>query len=386
VNGAGQVYVSGESDSPVSFGDFNLNSDGFIGKLDRDGQTWLWARGFDALGERVTLDGSGNPYITGDFFTSATFGSENPSTSQTITSMGDEDQYLTKYDAAGNFQFARSIESAGDESENLIASSNVQVDVIPIRLILNPLTGAMHVSGDFTGALSVDNITLNAGASRHGFVAGLDEGFSLSSGPSSQAAAPGGSATFTVKILSSLASATSGKAGVTPQSLMVNLSAAVSPADGNITTSFSATTVALGQTATLTVNTTAATPLKTYTVTITGTAGQTVQTNTVTVVVTGPDFSVGFPSPSVTAQQGTKAPVTVLIDRVAAFAGNVTVNPPANADGIKAKPAGSISTTGGSVVFKMKIGATAPGSYRRVFTAQDDSGRTRSGAVTIIVQ
>jgi len=192
VNGAGQIYLTGEFDGTVTFGSTTLtdnkpgsgNADsvlsGFLAKLDADGQTWLWARGFSAEGERVTLDASGNPSLTGAFFDQALFGAENPPTSQTLASLGDEDQYLAKYDAAGNFQFAKALPGDGESSENIIESANVNVKLIPIRLLYNPATCRLHVSGDFSGTLMLDSITLNSGANRHGFVAELESLFALS--------------------------------------------------------------------------------------------------------------------------------------------------------------------------------------------------------------
>jgi hypothetical protein len=102
---------------------------------------------------------------------------------------------------------------------------------------------------------------------------------------------------------------------------------------------------------------------------------------------TGPDFDIGLDQSTVTAQAGTKARVTVNITRTGGFTGNVTVTPPDPAGGIKAKPADRITTTDTSASFKMKIGGgVAPGSYPLVFTGKDDTGRSRTATVTLIVQ
>jgi uncharacterized delta-60 repeat protein len=99
------------------------------------------------------------------------------------------------------------------------------------------------------------------------------------------------------------------------------------------------------------------------------------------------DFSLGFDQSSVTADRGTKARVTVRINRVGGFAGNVTVTPPDPAEGIKPKPADPISTTDSSVTFKMKVGGgAAVGPHQLTFTAKDDTGRLRIGVVTLVVQ
>src|SRR5262249_52523578 len=99
------------------------------------------------------------------------------------------------------------------------------------------------------------------------------------------------------------------------------------------------------------------------------------------------DFTIGFDAPSVSAQAGTKARVTVLINRKGGFSGNVTIPPPAANSGIKPKPPDPVTTTSGSASFKLKIGGgVSPGSYTRTFTAMDDLGRTRTATVTIVVQ
>jgi hypothetical protein len=60
-------------------------------------------------------------------------------------------------------------------SENSIDDEDVPIQVIPIRLALNRLTGAMHVSGDFSGALVLDGIMLSSvEPNRNGFVAELN--------------------------------------------------------------------------------------------------------------------------------------------------------------------------------------------------------------------
>jgi hypothetical protein len=82
--------------------------------------------------------------------------------------------------------------------------------------------------------------------------------------------------------------------------------------------------------------------------------------NTVSILLnTGPTgpigFSLGFDSPTVTAQQGTRIRVTVNINRIAGFTGNVTVTPPDPAMGIIPKPPAPIATTDTNVTFKLKI-------------------------------
>jgi VCBS repeat protein len=108
---------------------------------------------------------------------------------------------------------------------------------------------------------------------------------------------------------------------------------------------------------------------------------------------TGPiGFSLGFDSPTVSAQQGTKIRVTVNINRIAGFTGNVTVTPPDRLWGINPKPPAPIATTDTSVTFKLKIKRGVlkkdppHGPHQITFTARDDSGRTIAATFTVIVQ
>jgi hypothetical protein len=103
-------------------------------------------------------------------------------------------------------------------------------------------------------------------------------------------------------------------------------------------------------------------------------------------IQTGPDFSLGFDAPTLTVQAGVKAKIKVNINRTGGFTGNVTIAPGHPGNGIKPKPAASITTTDASVTFKYKTGAAVPGQYPITFTGTDDSGHTRTATVTLIIQ
>jgi len=100
-----------------------------------------------------------------------------------------------------------------------------------------------------------------------------------------------------------------------------------------------------------------------------------------------PGFTISFNPSSVAAQAGSKVSLPVMINRTGGFTGNVTITPPAAGNGIKPKPPDPITTSSSNVVFKMKIGGgVGAGPYGRTFTATDDTGRTRTATVTIVVQ
>jgi len=101
----------------------------------------------------------------------------------------------------------------------------------------------------------------------------------------------------------------------------------------------------------------------------------------------GPDFALALDQSTVNAQAGTKARVTVNINRTGGFTGSVTVTPPDPSGGIRAKPPDPVTTTDASASFKLKIGGGATtGPHQLVFKGTDSSGRERDVTLTLVVQ
>lgn len=138
---------------------------------------------------------------------------------------------------------------------------------------------------------------------------------------------------------------------------------------------------------TLSVATTAGTAIGNYTITITGVAGSNTHTTTVNLAVSGPDFSLSFANPTITAEPGTKADAVVSITRLGGLTGKVTITPPTNLPaGVKISPATPISAKGDTATFKLKITkSAAAGSYTLTFSGTDDLGNTHSAMVTLDV-
>jgi hypothetical protein len=95
-------------------------NDVFVAKYDPSG-TALWARQVkgpsDDFGYGVAVDGAGNSYVTGIFFSSvATF-----SAGVTLTNGGYNDIFLSKYDPAGNVIWARKAGGSSDDYSYAIA-------------------------------------------------------------------------------------------------------------------------------------------------------------------------------------------------------------------------------------------------------------------------
>jgi hypothetical protein len=107
VDGSGSVYTTGHFDGTSDFdpgaGTANLTAasglDPFVSKLDSSGN-YVWARSLDGGNfETVAVDGSGNVYITGDFYGTVDFDPGEGIINFTSSSV---DQFFVKLDSSGN--------------------------------------------------------------------------------------------------------------------------------------------------------------------------------------------------------------------------------------------------------------------------------------------
>jgi mRNA-degrading endonuclease HigB of HigAB toxin-antitoxin module len=162
VDGSGNSYVTGYFYGSATFGDTTLTSsngsdDVFIAKYDTAGNV-LWATQTggigDEYGQSIAVDGSGNSYVTGNFSGSATFGSNI----LTNTS-GSDDVFIVKYDAAGNVIWAKQSGGTGDEYGQSIAVDG---------------SGNSYVTGNFSGSAAFGSTTLTSTGNSDAFVAKYD--------------------------------------------------------------------------------------------------------------------------------------------------------------------------------------------------------------------
>ena len=117
LDASGNVYTTGYFQGTADFdpgaGTANRTSAGggdiWVQKLDASGN-FIWARSFggslDDIGRSITVDASGNVYTTGYFQGTADF--DPGAGTANITSAGNEDIFIQKLDASGNFLWAKS--------------------------------------------------------------------------------------------------------------------------------------------------------------------------------------------------------------------------------------------------------------------------------------
>ena len=109
VDVSGNTFITGSFKGTATIGAFTLASpddrSAFIVKLDTNGGVF-WARKAgstdgDVKGANITVDESGNAYVTGNFFKSASFGST------TITATKDEQVFIAKYGSDGDVAWVK---------------------------------------------------------------------------------------------------------------------------------------------------------------------------------------------------------------------------------------------------------------------------------------
>ncbi|MBD2705868.1 hypothetical protein IC229_35045 [Spirosoma sp. BT702] len=150
VDGSGSVYTTGNFADIADFdpgpGEINLtsagNADLFLSKLDATGNL-VWAKSLGGVGEdaglSVTVDGSGNVYMTGDFRGTVDF---DPGAGQlSLTSIGYIDQFVGKFDGSGNLLWAKSV--GGTLS---VIGRAIHVDA----------AGSVYTTGNFSGTADFD--------------------------------------------------------------------------------------------------------------------------------------------------------------------------------------------------------------------------------------
>ncbi len=125
------------------------NDDAFLVKYTQNGN-YLWSTAVQSLdtdnGRSVTIDGEGNAYLTGAFSGDHTNFSSGTG-SVTLSSSGEKDIFISKYDASGNLLWAKKM--GGTESE---LGQDIKLD---------PDTN-IYIAGNFKGTVDMDPDTANS--------------------------------------------------------------------------------------------------------------------------------------------------------------------------------------------------------------------------------
>ena len=225
VDTAGNSYITGYFSGTVDFDpsaiEWNLTSrgtrDAFVAKFDSNNSLmWATRMGGDStnagnsdVGRKIAIDGSGNVYVSGEFYGPSDFGAI------VLSTAGDRDGFVAKLNSAGTFQWANRLGTTADDSAGGISvdtSGNVYAvvsrwhdadDILKFNsegsMVWSKSVGAngsfnsspdlevdasgnVFVSGSFSGTVDFDPSSktkyvssgVNAGLNEAGFVLKLD--------------------------------------------------------------------------------------------------------------------------------------------------------------------------------------------------------------------
>jgi|GEM_PF-1596543 len=173
VAATGHLYLSGVFSGSARFDSSAIQvtsellfGTGYLAKYDTDGQIeWLLIVG--AAGDlfsqinRVALDSSGNPYISGIYVGQITVEGE------TSAAGGGQDMFVVKLDPNADIIWFAPIVGTGTESFNLFSDSDlVPITTNPMRLVYSQSANTMYLSGDFDGLLDLDDEDLDTSDSQ----------------------------------------------------------------------------------------------------------------------------------------------------------------------------------------------------------------------------
>ncbi|WP_198175029.1 SBBP repeat-containing protein [Spirosoma arboris] len=170
VDGAGNVYTTGSFQGTIT-GVANLTASGFDGlflfKHDGAGNL-VWAKSIDfSQGTSLAVDGSGNVYVTGNFYNTVDF---DPGPDQVELNPSEGGIFVLKLNTSGNFLWVKQLQRVGSESGrtlvvdgagNAYTTSGLGDESGRVRAI-NKLDGA---TGNLVWAKSLDGAQYEFGFS-----------------------------------------------------------------------------------------------------------------------------------------------------------------------------------------------------------------------------
>lgn len=168
VDPSGNVIVTGNINgspvNPTNFGSLQIASNGgggfyecgyFLAKYNPSTSDWEWVvtgggAGND-IGNDVSLDATGNIYVSGYYSGAATFGSNS------FTSTGGKDYFIAKYSAAGTLSWIKSVDGIGYFDGN--------------GSIVDP-SGNFYFAGTFDGTVTIGSQSLTSNGYDNSYIAG----------------------------------------------------------------------------------------------------------------------------------------------------------------------------------------------------------------------
>ena len=162
VDNTGNSYITGRFRDPMTLGANTLTSRGsidiYVAKVGPNGKfIWATSAGGTSLdsGIGISVDSNGNSYVMGDFSGTATFGAT------TLTSKGESDIFVAKVNSSGKFIWAQSAGGTAD-----VLGRDIAVDS----------KGNSYVSGSFSGSTTFGTTTLSSNGNSDIFVWKLGAG------------------------------------------------------------------------------------------------------------------------------------------------------------------------------------------------------------------
>ncbi|MCH8568380.1 MAG: T9SS type A sorting domain-containing protein [Balneolales bacterium] len=178
---SGNAYFEGSNETIDAVG----YEDAFLVKYDIDGDM-IWVRqfGFEvSTVDVIKLDENEDVIVLGRYTDSIIF-DMNSDTPVMLTTESDNNIYMAKFDSSGNFIWAKNIDGSEGESANLIFDEATRpFGVNPLDIVTSTYNGGeIILTGDFTGTLKLDDITLTSNGTRKIFMGVMPTGGAVSIG------------------------------------------------------------------------------------------------------------------------------------------------------------------------------------------------------------
>jgi len=162
---SGNTYISGFFADTATFDYHSITSNGdrdiFVAKMNASG-TWLWASqaggSEEDYGKEITIDNAGSINVIGYFSEVATFGSNS------LISSGGYDIFVSKMDSSGDWQWSTQAGGSEDDSGNGITIDDA---------------GNSYVTGFFQGTASFGFNSLTSTGDADIFVAKIEESYAI---------------------------------------------------------------------------------------------------------------------------------------------------------------------------------------------------------------